>query len=130
VGNIVGMALAAIAAISALAFIAYKHPRAYPRLALILIIVVALCTCSGLIWELSIENAESALVRSGLIPHDKVTQMHDTLSAFLLPQWVPNSATGAILYFCFLLSFPLWLLEKKPAQDARAKNDQETESMG
>jgi hypothetical protein len=102
----------AVGAFSGLTFVAYKHPRAYSQLGIVLLILLMFCSVGVLIRQLTIYAAESALIGSGLVPQDKIHQMQDVMEALQLPPWISASILGATIYLVFLLSLPRWLLEK------------------
>jgi hypothetical protein len=95
---------AAVAAASGLAFIAYKHPEGYKRLARILSFIYVVLAVVALTWGLAVGASKST---AGLVLDSAArTRVNQALSTLQLAAWVPWSALGTIFY--------VWVLELLP----------------
>src|ERR1700693_3001845 len=102
-----------VAAIGALTFVAYRHPRAYMILGTILSVIAALGLVGIVCWDVSNYTLGDAILTSGLIG-DKSSEIKTIIKRLATPTWCTIALACWSFYHLFLLSFPHWLLEPDP----------------
>jgi hypothetical protein len=102
----------ALAALSAVTFVAYKHPNAYVVLYGKLSLIVGILFFGAFAWDMSNIAATQAIQNSKL-PFDKMLDARTVVEgAAISPWWIlVFFAVNGWLYF--LSTFPKWLLDKE-----------------
>jgi hypothetical protein len=104
-----------LAFISAVTFVAYKHPKSYHRLYLYLAVVALALVGAATIWNAS--NSRALLAVPMDTPgYDAIRERIDALAA---PLWTPLVAFALIAYLIFLSFLPNFL-----EHDDRHKGDE------
>lgn len=112
----------AIAALSGLTFLAYKHHHAYVRLANLLLGVMALAMLGLLIWDTSIFVTHRGL--RDLIPLEKqIAALEARDQMYLLSWWFAGGYIAIFIYVQFLVWGLPWLLgdEQPPEKQGEPK---------
>lgn len=101
----------ALAAVSSITFIAYKHPAAYRRLYMPIFALITIAVCGLLGWEAG--NAAGFEAAIKFVPKEQVAAATVAASAFRVS---PGMVTLGFLlsgaYLAFLLNLPHILSEK------------------
>jgi hypothetical protein len=107
----------AVAALSGLTFLAYKHQKAYQKLSLFLGSIIILGLGAGLSWNISNQWAGTAAEQAAynLCP-GKAYEIRKAVDAYTVPSWLFLAFVAWTLYGLFLSSFPLWLLDEQPPE--------------
>ncbi len=119
VGRLVGGI--ALAALSAVTFVAYKHPKAYVKLYLILITIVGVGMVGISVWGISNVAALNSLLGITL-PNDKSEEIRAAIEGASPPFWWIGVGLMIIGYLWLLTTLPNWLLDPEPPKD---QNNQE-----
>jgi hypothetical protein len=104
-----------VAAIGALTFLAYKHPRAYESLHRVLQAICGVFLIGMAVW-----NASNSAVEAAIGPDlagANAGAIHMAISAMRAPlTWILGGIV-VLFYLMFLSSFPMWLLEEEVVPD-------------
>jgi hypothetical protein len=101
-----------IAAISALTFLAYKHPNGYRKISAgILIAFCASVTCA-MSWHLGSYVTYEAIIP--FLDANKIQEAKIVANSYLVPTWILAVGAATILYMNFLFWLPNLLGEDKP----------------
>jgi hypothetical protein len=101
-----------VAAISALTFVAYKHPRAYQRIYLGISVSFIALFLGALAWHLA-----SYLTFDALIPFIDANKLQEAKvvgNSYLISPWVFAAGGASVLYLSFLTWLPILLGEDNP----------------
>ncbi len=101
-----------IAAISSLTFIAYKHPNAYRKLYLPLMICCMIIIIAVSAWTWGSKFTFDALIK--YIEVDKIREAAAVADSHQISPWVVSALAGLNLYFLALSYLPRLLEEDKP----------------
>ena len=108
-----------LAFISAITFVAYKHPKSYPVLQLFLLIGVIALLSGAFIWDLASEKAFVALVPH--IPKENLRKAYDAWhEATVLNGPMFFGVVALAGYILILRSLP-WLLSEDDEVDDKDK---------
>jgi len=111
------LAALVVAGLSALTFVAYKHPEPYKKMAAgVSVVSVALLLIGGT-WQVAILTVQSAVELSDLIIAGKYSEIHRMIGDHYIPAWLLYSVVVCQLYAFFLTSLPYWLLDKAKPQN-------------
>jgi hypothetical protein len=102
----------AVAAVSAVTFVAYKHPRAYAKLYLWLCGANFAGVMGMVIWNFSNLATSNTILRSGLSP-DKIAATESIINITEIPAWWIFLGGFVAFYLLFLTSLPYWLIEQE-----------------
>jgi hypothetical protein len=109
------LAAAALAALTSLGYIAYRHPTGFSRLYFPLIIANAAVLIGCLIWNVSREFLSTAFIP--YIPHDKLMASERMVESGNLPMTLIIIISVCFsAYIGFLLLLPYLLREEKQVQ--------------
>jgi hypothetical protein len=115
----------AVAAISGITIIAYKHPQAFRKLFWFLISLLVLSYVIMFSWTLSNNYAADAAFDAAShiksISFSEMENIRDAVHAWNIPVWCLHVINALFLYLGFLRSFPAWLLDKKPPDDEKQR---------
>jgi hypothetical protein len=95
-----------VAALGGLTITAYRHPKGYQKLYLVLIIVILMA-----MWTMAAFNAgnywaQSAIWGSGVFEYDNASKATDAISNVEIPDWVMGVLPAALVaYIVFLSTF-------------------------
>jgi hypothetical protein len=110
-----------LAALSALTFMAYQHPNAFPKIALPLLLLAIVGMACALAWNSGNYNVRSAVL--SLVPFEKFQTAIDAMDARLIPAWIGlGIPAGLMVYLSFLLRLPQILGMQ---QQEQKKDDEE-----
>jgi hypothetical protein len=101
-----------VAAISSLTFVAYKHPNAYKKLWLAIMVFYFAAFMSLIGWNAGCEAAFSALKE--FIASDKLKEAIAALENKEISTWIILTGVGLYFYLFALTFLPLLLDEDKP----------------
>jgi hypothetical protein len=104
-----------LAAISALTFLAYKHPRAYQKMFRLLSVCYIAIVVSALAWHLGVFAVGKAMF--SYIEADKLKEAEALASNYLIAPWMLPTALAVYVYLAGLLWLPLLLNEDKPPRN-------------
>jgi hypothetical protein len=124
--DIVGNAVASlvVTTVAGLTVVAYKHPRAYAKLGLFLLMVANLFLAGGVVWNFSnsaVKSAVSSMLLNSGMAYAKITEIESIIGARLAPWLWYFIVTGTQIYLIFLWTFPYWLLEEAPPKGVNTK---------
>jgi TRAP-type C4-dicarboxylate transport system permease small subunit len=110
-----------VAALSGVTFVAYKHPRAYAKVFLILIAVCTTIFLGEIVWGMSNVAARTAAFEamklSGSDELANADKIYAAVAAHSTPDWVLGVTIAIWAYLVFLSSFPYWLLDQETPQN-------------
>jgi hypothetical protein len=104
-----------VAAVFGLAFLAYKHPKAYQKLFVALFALVSGVFVSLFAWNVAIVTVRDAVIRSGVLG-DRIGTVLPIIESIGIPNWWFLMYPCVSIYLIFLFTFPVWLLEDEPPQ--------------
>jgi|ERR1700733_10698740 hypothetical protein len=108
----------AVPAIGAVTFVAYKHPAAFKKLALVLQTLCWGAMLGILLWNSSNSMAKNAALHAvnySMSPDEH--KIEDSIDAESVSFWWYWVFMVANVYVGILLSLPSWLLDQKPIDD-------------
>lgn len=103
-----------VAALGGLTIIAYRHPKKYQKLYLVLIIIILLS-----MWTMAAFNAgnywaQSAIWGSGVFEYDNASKATDAISNVGIPDWIMGVLPAVLIaYIVFLSTFQFLLTNDK-----------------
>ncbi len=104
----------ALAAISAVTIVAYKHPKAYIKLWVALTISLSAGIVGIGVWDISNIAASNTLLNIDL-PSNKLTEAMTTIKSAMPPAWWVWILIAINGYLVVLATLPQWLLDpEKP----------------
>jgi hypothetical protein len=110
----------AVTALSGLTVLAYKHPKAYQKLVLVLNGLIILGWVGGLSWSLSNQWVRIAVDRVAYdLYSGKASALGKAVDEYALPSWLLWAFIASSLYIQFLVTFPWWLLDEQPPEKAK-----------
>ena len=102
-----------IAFISAISFIAYKHPKPFKALFGLLAILSMVVSVALLAWEVGVNSTFIAVM--GFVEADKIKEAKAAIDSYQIPYWVFLAGLGFICYLNFLrFILPMLLDEDQP----------------
>lgn len=102
----------ALAAITGLTFIAYKHPRAFDRMYLPMYAILTICVTSFLAWDFSASATFKAL--APYIDKEKIAEASLVLVSKSTSSWVWVGYVAFSMYMVFLNWLPYILKKDEP----------------
>jgi hypothetical protein len=124
---LVALAPVIVAIGGGLAFLAYVHPREYRVLTVIILGGLILLMVGGIVWNQSYSETYLAVLRSHVVPSDKLDQLTAATDALALPWWWFPALFVGWLYVSFLSSLSLWIPDVakrvQPAQSDLEKKE-------
>jgi len=109
-----------VAALGGLTIIAYRHPKKYQKLYLVLIIIILMA-----MWTMAAFNAgnywaQSAIWGSGVFEYDTASKATYAISDFKIPDWIMGVLPVALIaYIVFLSTFQYLLTNRSNGAGAR-----------
>ena len=108
---------------SAFAFVAYRQPREFRTMAIVLQILTVAVMIGGGIWGISNITAKTAAINSGAISYDKYRELTAAIDAYSLPWWWFPVLWIPLIYIWILLSLPYWLLTESRKREATPRHE-------
>lgn len=110
----------AVAAASGLTFLAYKHPRPFESVFIVLNGVFILFWAVWFGWDLGVYNSTEAVF--DFVAADKIKDAVAAGRSYRIPLWATLSASGVYVYLSFLrFGLPYLLDEDKPIDKKRGQ---------
>lgn len=105
-----------IAALSAITFLAYKHPRAYSRLYLVVVVGGSLILMGLALWDAALVSAHKGLLR--YIPAENLAAAKAARDQmFVQSDWIVFGSAAVFCYLVFLHWVLPWLLgDERPPE--------------
>jgi hypothetical protein len=101
-----------IAAISALTFLAYKHPKGYQKISLAINVTYGVAVTSALTWHLGSYFTYEAIIP--FLEASKIQEAKAVANSYLIPSWILFVGCATSAYMTFLLFLPKLLGDDKP----------------
>lgn len=103
-----------VAALGGLTISAYRHPKEYQKLYLILIIIVLASMWTMVAFNVGIHWAQSAIWGSGIFEYDNASKATYAISDVEIPDWIMGVLPAALVaYIVFLSTFQYSLTNDK-----------------
>jgi hypothetical protein len=110
-----------VAAVGAVTFVAYRHPRAYPKLHAALSIILVSIVIGITIWNACVSHVGVTVAQSGLGAGNAVA-LGNVINRAAAPFVWTVGCIAALVYFGILSTLPKWLLEEEfPHQEDNKK---------
>jgi hypothetical protein len=100
----------AVAALTGLTFVAYKHPDAYRKLCVALTITTMIVNIVFLSWNMSNKAAFNAFFAQNKLDQEHAFIAREIVLSAVAPDWIVLLTIAATFYLAFLYSFRYWLL--------------------
>jgi hypothetical protein len=110
------LATVGVAALTGLTYLAYRHPNAFGKLALPLIISIFIVIVGNAVWDVALDATYNAL--QGFIPPEKTAAARAVTAAKHVAFWVTPGLLVLTLYLIFLQSLPRLLKDDAPRPHA------------
>lgn len=113
----------ALAAITGITYVAYKHPKEFGRLYLYISAIMLICIVIMATWNISISYTIRTIYDSGKLDSEHKLIIHDITDVEMIPLWAFVLFTPIGLYLMFLTTLPYWLLKNDTPQQKRDQKD-------
>jgi len=103
-----------VAALGGLTIAAYRHPKKYQKLYLVLIIIILASMWTMVAFNCGNYWAQTAIWGSGVFEYDNASKATDAISNVGIPDWIMGVLPVALVgYIVFLSSFQYLLTNDK-----------------
>ncbi len=103
-----------VAALGGLTITAYRHPKEYQKLYLVLIIIIFVSMWTMAAFNSGVHWAESAIWGSGVFEYDNASKATDAISNVEIPDWIMGVLPVVLIeYIVFLSTFQYLLANDK-----------------
>jgi len=116
-----------VTAIGGLAFVAYRHPARYRDLAGILAILCNLVLVGGIVWNMGIAAAYSAVVKVELLG-DKYREVAGIIGGLEISLWWLLVSAAVQCYILVLTQLRNWLPDEQSPVAVRVENTRSSDS--
>jgi hypothetical protein len=103
-----------VAALGGLTIIAYRHPKEYQKLYLVLIIIILMSMWTMVAFNIGIHWSQSAIWDSNVYEYENASKATYAISNAIIPDWIMGVLpTALIAYIVFLSTFQYLLTNDK-----------------
>jgi len=106
-----------LAILSAITFVAYRHPKEFYKLFIGIIIIIWVYLVSVVSYMIGLNIVKQAVGLSNLIELDAVLKVYSIIDSVAIPIWIAiGLPLVSMAYLSFLASLPFWLTKSQPPE--------------